>query len=221
MILLTLMNLLACGTDKETNTEPSTFPSCDEVETPVAAEDQTSLGFTPQEKADEQPWSHTVGIEWEDGTVDCLHYTLQLDPETARDVASTPAPIEGSGAVPAIDPECHDYVVIDGSLGMSTPNGEIDEELSISVIYTPYGENGEVEANFTLQQSELNGSYNPGADDESAKYIINGSIENGIFSGELLLQTTSVNNGIALAMNNALAEIGLIDPPSECAEDNE
>ena len=217
MILLTLFNLLACGTDKENNS----FPSCDEVETPVAAEDQTSLGFTPQEKSNEQPLSHTVGIEWEDGTVDCLHYTLQLDPDTARDVASTPAPIEGSGPVPAIDPECHDYVAIDGYLGMSTPNGEIDKELTITVIEKPNGENGEVQAYFSIQQSELNGSYNPGAGDVSAKYIINGSIENGIFNGELLLQTTSVNDGIALAMNASLAEMGLVDPPSECAEDNE
>ena len=217
MILLTLFNLLACGTDKN----QTSFPSCDEVETPVAAEEQTSLGFTPQEKANEQPLSHTVGIEWENGEVDCLHYTLQLDPDTARDVISTPAPIEGSGPVPAIDPECNDYVAIDGLLGMRTPAGEIDEENSITVIYEVDSDSGAVTASFSLQKNDLNGSYDPSAEDESAKFIINGSIENGHLSGELIIQTTSVDNEIALAMNTYLAEWGQIDPPLACAEDNE
>ena len=217
MIMIVLLSFLACGSDAE----KSNFPSCDEVETPIGAEEQTSLGFTPQEKANEQPLSHTVGLEWEDGTVDCLHYTLQLDPETARDVASTPAPIEGSGPVPAIDPECSDYVAIDGYLSMGTPDGEIDEEISITVIYEIDSETGEVAARFTVHQSELNGSYDPSAGDETAKYIINGSIENGHLSGELIIQTTSTNGELALAENTYLAEWGQVDPPAECAEDNE
>ena len=55
-------------------------PRCEEEEFAVESSEETLLGFTPQDAADQMPLSNTVGLEWEDGTVDCLHYSLQLIP---------------------------------------------------------------------------------------------------------------------------------------------
>ena len=89
MLIVSL--LMACGNDMGY----VEGPGCEEEEIAVAANEETSLGFTPQAAADETPLSNTVGLEWEDGTVDCLHYSLQLDPDSGRDVESTYVPPQG------------------------------------------------------------------------------------------------------------------------------
>ena len=222
MILFTLIGLMACNnTDKDNDDYPSQMPSCDEVETPVGATEETAMGFTPQDAADDMPISHTVGIEWEDGSLDCLHYSLQLDPASARNVASTPAPIEGNGPVPAIDVECNDYVAIDGSLSMSTPAGEIDEEIAFTLIYVQDSISGEISSGFSVYPSSLNGSYAPSNADSSSEYQFDVNVENGIISGELSMMNTSVDGDIALAEKFILAEWGHVEPPAECAENNE
>ena len=74
--------------------------------------------------------------------MDCLHYSLQLDLDSGRDVESTYVPASGNGPVPAIDLECNDYVTLDGTLSVSTSDGEISEEIAITMTYNIDVESG-------------------------------------------------------------------------------
>ena len=196
-------------------------PSCDEEETSVAANEETLLGFTPQEAADQMPLSNTVGLEWEDGTIDCLHYSLQLDPDSGRNVDSIYVEPQGLGAVPAIDIQCTDYVAIDGTLSIGTPNGEINEEITITMVYQMDEESGEANGGFDEEVAALSGSFQPSDADSSSRYFIRGSIVHGQLNGSLTMQTTGENGEMAWAENSFLADWGHVDVPQECMEDNE
>jgi len=220
MIFITLLNFLACG-DK--TTEANNFPSCDEVETAVPSDSTTSLGFTPAEVAMSMPLSSTVGLEWADGTVDCLHYSLQLDQDSARDVASTPAEFQGTGPVPTIAVECNDYVAIDGTLMMSTPGGEISQEIDITMIYQQDLGSDEVTAGFGMQSIVLEGTYDPSNGQDDVEYLISVDLNDGLFTGALYMQTTDMMEGgdLAMVMNEMFVEWGTVDAPESCMENNE
>ena len=142
--MLIALLLMACGNDMGF----VQVPGCVEEESSVAANEETFLGFTPEEAANEMPLSNTVGLEWEDGTIDCLHYSLQLDPDSGRDVDSTYAELDSEGSVATIYIECTDFVAIDGTLSMSTPDGEINEEIAIKMVYQMDGNSGDFDGNF-------------------------------------------------------------------------
>lgn len=215
MFLVSL--LMACGNDMGY----VEGPGCEEEGIAVAANEETSLGFTPQVAADEMPLSNTVGLEWEDGTVDCLHYSLQLDPDSGRDVESTYVPPQGNGPVPSIHIECNDYVVIDGTLSVGTPDGEINEEIGITMAYRIDEESGEATGSFNQEIAGLSGSFQPSNADASSKYFISGSIASGQFLGSLIMQTSGEDGEIAWAERSFLADWGHVDAPQECLENNE
>ena len=215
MLLVSLF--MACGNDMG----KFEGPRCEEEEFAVESSEETLLGFTPQDAADQMPLSNTVGLEWEDGTVDCLHYSLQLDPDSGRDVESTYVPASGIGAVPAIDLECNDYVALDGTLSVSTPDGEISEEIAITMIYNIDVESGEATGSFYDELPVLSGSFQAENADASSKYFISGSIVSGQFSGSLIMQTSGEDGDIAWAENAFLADWGHVDAPQECLDDNE
>ena len=194
---------------------------CEEEEFAVEANEETSFGFTPQSAADDMPLSSTVGLEWEDGTVDCLHYSLQLDPDSGRDVESTYVPASGIGASPAIDLECNDYVAINGTLSVSTPNEGISEEIAITMTYGIDIESGEVVGSFYEELPGLSGSFQPSNADSDSKYFISGSITDGQFSGSLTMQNLGGDGDIVLGTNSFLADWGHVDAPQECLENNE
>ena len=133
--------------------------------------------------------------------MDCLHYSLQLDPNSGRDVESTYVPASGIGAVPAIDLECNDYVALDGTLSVSTPDGEISEEIAITMTYNIDVESGEATGSFYEELPVLSGSFQAENADSSSKYFISGSIVSGQFSGSLIMQTSGEDGDIAWAEN--------------------
>ena len=167
------------------------------------------------------PLSNTVGLEWENGTVDCLQYSLQLNPDSGRDVESTYVPPEGNGPVPAIDIQCTDHVAIDGTLSISTPNGEISEEIAITMTYNVDVDSGEATGSFYDELPGLSGTFQPSNADASSKYFISGSIASGQFSGSLIMQTSGEDGDMAWAENEFLADWGHVDASGECLEDNE
>ena len=215
MLIVSL--LMACGNDMGY----VQGHSCDEEETAVAANEETLLGFTPQDAADQMPLSNTVGLVWEEGAIDCLHYSLQLDPDSARNVDSIYVDPQGLGAVPAIDIQCNDFVAIDGTLSMGTPNGEINEEIPITMVYQMDEESGETNGNFYEEVTTLSGSFQPSDADSSSRYFISGSIVNGHLNGSLTMQTYGEDAEMAWAENSFLADWGHVDAPQECLEENE
>jgi hypothetical protein len=217
MFFISLIYLFAC----DTKSNDSSFPSCDEVESPVSADEETLLGFTPQEVANELPISSTTGLEWEDGSTDCLHYSIQLDADTARNVDVEYAELDTNGPIATIAIECNDYVAIDGLLLMSTPDGEINEEQALTMIYTLDEGTGEIFSSFTIITNTLSGTLDLSNVDESAEFLINGGVSNGQFSGSLTMQTSGTDGEIAWAENTYLAQWGNVDAPADCQNDNE
>ena len=215
MLLVSLF--MACGNDMGY----VEGPRCEEEEFAVEAGQETLLGFTPQDAADQMPLSNTVGLEWEDGRVDCLHYSLQLDPNSARDVESTYVPPDGDGPVPMIDIQCTDYVAIDGTLTFSTPDGAISEEIAITMSYQVDEASGEAIGSVYEELPVLSGSFQAENADSSSKYFISGSIASGQFSGSLIMQTSGEDGDVAWAENAFLADWGHVDAPQECLENNE
>ena len=215
MLIVSLF--MACGNDMGY----VEGPRCEDEEFAVEASAETLLGFTPQEAADQMPLSDTAGLEWEDGMVDCLQYSLQLDPDSGRDVESTYVPPEGDGPVPMIDIQCTDYVAIDGTLTFSTPDGAISEEVAITMSYQIDEDSGEATGSFYEELPVLSGSFQPSNADSSSKYFISGSIANGQFSGSLIMQTSGENGDVAWAENAFLADWGHVDAPGECLDGNE
>ena len=217
MLFTSLLFLIAC----DTKANDGSFPSCDEVESPIASDEESLLGFTPQEVADELPISTTVGLIWENGNSECLHYSIQLDPETARNVDVEHAELDGNGPVATIYIECNDYVAIDGQLSMSTPDGEINEELPLTMIYTLDETTGEISSNFSISIDSLSGNLEVENVDDSTQFLINGAMNNGEFSGSLVMQTFGTDGDVAWAENTYLAEWGSVETPADCTNDNE
>ena len=217
MLFTSLIFLFAC----DTKANDGSFPSCDEVESPIAADEESLLGFTPQEAANNLPISSTTGLEWEDGNSECLHYSIQLDPETARNVDVEHAELDSNGPVATIYIECNDYVAIDGQLSMSTPDGEIDEELPLTMIYTLDQSTGEILSSFTISIDALGGSLELDNVDDSSQFLINGELNNGEFSGSLVMQTSGTDGDFAWAENTYIAQWGDFEIPANCMNDNE
>ena len=215
MLIVSLF--MACGNDMGY----VEGPRCEEEEFAVEASEETLLGFTPQDAADQIPLSNTVGLEWEDGSVDCLQYSLQLDPNSGRDVESTHVPPEGNGPVPAIDIQCTDYVAIDGTITLSTFDGAISEAIAITMSYQIDEDSGEATGSFHEELSALSGTFQPSNADSSSKFFISGSIVNGSFQGSLIMQTSGEDGNMAWAENTFLADWGHVEVAEECQEGNE
>ena len=217
MLFLSILNFFAC----DLTAGEMAMPACEEVESPVSANEETLLGFTPQEVVDAVPLSNTVGLEWEDGSIDCLHYTLQLDAASARDVDVSYAELDSDGPIASIHIECNDYVAIDGIVSVATPDGEINEEFSMTMVYTLDSMSGEVVSGFMAKTTSLSGTYVPSDSDSSSEYHFDGQMTDGLFSGSLVMQTSGTDGDIAWAENTYIAEWGLIDPPADCLDGNE
>ena len=216
MFILPLL-VAACGNDMGY----VQVPGCLEESSPVNFDEPTSLGFTPQEASEQMPLSNTVGLQWEDGTMDCLHYSLQLDPTSGRNIDSSPDEVDPDGAVATIFIECNDYVAIDGMLSIGTADGQINEEISITLVYEMDSESGESTSSFQVEVDSLNGSFQPENSDPSSEYQFYGSIVDGQLQGSLTMQTSGSDGNEVWAENSFLAEWGQVDAPQECVESNE
>ena len=157
--------LFAAGCD---NLGKIQFAHCEEEQVPIAASEKSVLGLSPIELIGEQPMIGNNIIRWQDDSLGCLTYSIQMAADTGKSVNVTYVPETGNPirrelhdmAYGDYDVQCYDYATVDGTISLSTENGDFNEELPITVSYSQ-DESGVVTASFLVTTSQLNGDYEP------------------------------------------------------------
>lgn len=147
--------LTACGV--------TVRPSCETVASTPLAHDEAALGVVPDDVAAfaQDLSAPTYAGTYEDGTPVDVAMAFEVDPGSARLVEQQETSIETRNgqlfgrSVLLIAVSCDDYVAMDGTLAVTTPDGAVDVDEPVSVDVS--ADLAQLHAGFRVPAAEMEG----------------------------------------------------------------
>lgn len=194
-------------------------PYCEEVLSSLSSDEISPLGISMDQVLENLSSNYETPLVWQDGTEDCLSTSVTPDIDTIVYVESTevyPEPPPGV-AVNDIGIYCPDYISIQATLLLQTPNGELDEELDVE-LFVSETEIMDTEAfqtaYFWVEFDSFEGSLISANADETSEYSLSGGLGTE-FIGSLNMTTSGSDGDSVWQSSDVLAQWG--ESEHECA----
>lgn len=210
--MLSLLFFTACLEKPQEITNPIDTPvvvggsTCSEIISEIEWEEEPPEGLSMSSFMENIPDSFTTSVIIGEEALDCLSASLIVEQDSLRYVESEIQEAEGESSN-MMEPICFNYLIVDATLGLSTEDGALAEEIQIELRIEFIEE--EESAPFAKLQAEidvLDGSISSLLPDEEIEGIyIHGSINEEGFSGDISATTVVEDGELVMATYHKLA----------------
>jgi hypothetical protein len=217
--------LVGCGKDDgEDNTDGSHStedgsPYCEDTESPMALDDESSFGLTGQAFLDAIPGQLDGSAEFAGGASAGLQVTVTVDADSLRSVASVAVYPDTGGESPAIAVICPARVEVDAQMQLVSDDGQLAETLTVVLSSSDPSELGtelgEVSFWADLDPDALGGTLDIGdftdlSEWDTVSMSVYGAILEGRLTGEVSGMGEVVDGDIAMAGSIPIASLDAV-----------